>query len=133
MRTKPRVLNGRQIFSFLGLRIGKKSAWRIDGCRGETLSLKFFEEFLGLVIQSACFHQPIDRLTQREPILYRFVFRVEQFRRPAKPFEKAPPMVRLVDENSRIAVSALICFRYRSRLAVPGSCGNFAGDTITCN
>ena len=117
----------------LGLLVGEKSARRVDRCRGQTQRLKLLEEFLGFVIERARLHQPVDRLAQRQTALDIFILWIEQFGRTTKPFEKTFPVIRLIHEDAREAIFALISFRDSSRLAVASSLGHFAGHAIARN
>ena len=95
--------------------------------------MKLVKKFLHLVVERARFDQPVDDLAQRKAVLNGFIFRVEQLRRAAEPFDKPFPVVGLVDEDARVAVAALIGFRHSRRLTVAGALRHFAGDAIARN
>jgi hypothetical protein len=113
-----------------GLLVGEKTARWIDRRRRQPQRLKLVEKFLHVIIERARFDQSIDDLPQRKAVLNVFIFRIEQFRRAAKPFDKPFPMVRLIDEDARVAVAALIGLRHRGRLTVTRTLRHFAGDAV---
>ncbi len=111
--------------------VGEKGARWINRRGGQAQRLEFIEKFLHCEIKRARLDQPVDDLAQGEPVLHVFQFWIEQLRRPAEPVNKTFPMIGLIDEDARIAVAALIGFRHRGRLAVPGALRHFAADAVT--
>src|SRR6185503_14066659 len=119
--------------SVLRLLIGEKRARRIDRRRRQPQALKLLEKLLGFVIERAGFDQTIDNLAQRKTVLHHFEFGVEQFRRAAEPLDEPAPVIRLVDEDARITVPALVGLRHGSRLAMAGALGNLARHAVPCD
>src|SRR5688572_1549931 len=131
MPAKARVLDRRYELSVTRLFISEKCARRINRRRRQAERLEFVEKRLRFVIQRARLHQPIDGLPQWKTILNVFILRVEQFGRAAEPFDEAIPMIRLVDEDTRVTILALIGFRHSRRLAMARPLRHFAGDAVT--
>ena len=119
------------VVSMFRLFVDEESARRINRRGGQAQRLEFVKEFFDFVIERTCFDQTVDNLAQGKPILRDFVFRIEQLRWTAEPLDKAFPVIRLVDEDARISVAALVSLRHGGRLAMSGALGYLAGDAVT--
>ncbi len=133
VRTQMSVIDPGHEAPMLSLLIGKKPAGRIDGRGCQPQALEFLKKLLHFIIESARFNQSIDHWPERISVLYGFQFRVKQFRRTAEPLDEPAPMVRLVYEDTDIAVPALVSVRHGCGLAVSGALGYLAGDAVTRN
>ena len=128
-----RVIDVHDIVAMPGLFIFEKCAGRVNRRGGQPLPLKLVKEILDAIVQGARFNETIEQRPQKQSVLHVLEFGVDQFRGISEPPNQASPVIRLIAEDARKTVFALVGFSNRCCLAVSGPLRHFASDTVAGN